>query len=343
MTTIRKKIRNIAWALFLGLAGYAPCQDLPLANTRTLGMEGVRILSIQYGADDVFIRESETGDIILKEYMPQDRSRYYAKISRSGETLTIRQGRRPWFRWSWKARAELYLPRSFREHIRMSIASGVFRAETDLLGYKTIDVSVSSGFLVCRRLSAETISARLSSGDLDITGIEGNSFMSVSSGRMRIGDVSGPEHRIKTSSGRILIGAIRGNGEIKLSSGGITIEEAQGRMDISIASGSIGVGGFSGEGSFDLSSGDLRLDMRELQGDLRLNVTSGIIQVNLPRASSFNLDAVTNSGRIWVDEGGKELIRTSGNSTVLRPIGASPERTIYARTRSGNVTINVGN
>jgi DUF4097 and DUF4098 domain-containing protein YvlB len=81
------------------------------------------------------------------------------------------------------------------------------------------------------------------------------------------------------------------------------------------------------------------MDMRDLTGDLRFNITSGGINLDLPREMSFNLDAVTSSGSVRVTEDGDELLRVPGNSTVLRPIGSSPVRTVYARTRSGSVSI----
>jgi DUF4097 and DUF4098 domain-containing protein YvlB len=374
-----KKIRGLALLLFLGgtLAVYAA--EPPLVNSETLNMAGLKNLSIDYADDEVFIRESETGDLVLKEYMKTDRSQYYARISQSGDRLTIKRGRRPWFNWNWKARIEIYLPRSFRENIRISTGSGSLQAETDLLDYKTIDVSVSSGSVFYKRLSAETASVRLSSGSLDIGAVEGTSFISISSGRLRIGEVSGPEHRLKTSSGRMRVDSVRGDSTIEISSGGIAIgriegnaaievqsgniqideltgtshrvktssghtgiDKVQGRMDVHASSGSITLGGFSGEGSFELSSGDLSMDMRELTGDLRFTLSSGDVSVKLPGGTSFNLDAVMNGGRVMVYEGGTELIRVSGDSTVLRPVGASPERTIYARTSSGTVKIQTG-
>lgn len=380
-----KKIRGAALALFLflgGLAGYAVdfSRDLPLVNSRTLSLEGVSTLSINYADDAVLIRESETGEVVLKEFMKTDRPRYYANISQSRGTLTIESGRRPWFNWSWKARIEIYLPRSFRENLRISTASGMLQAETDLLDYKTIDVSVSSGSVFYKRLSAETASVRVSSGALEVAGIGGNSFISISSGKLQIGDLSGGEHRIKASSGRMRIGAIRGDTGIEISSGGIviegiegnaameihagtlqiaelagvnhrirtssgrtSIEKTRGAMDIHASAGSIHIGDFSGQGSFEMSSGDISLDMRELTGDLQFDISSGNITVKLPRGSAFNLDALTGGGRVLVNEGENELIRVSGNSTVLRPIGTSPERTIYARATSGSVRIDLEN
>jgi DUF4097 and DUF4098 domain-containing protein YvlB len=274
--------------------------------------------------------------------METDRSRYYARISRSGETLTIKSGRRPWFNWSWKSRMEIYLPRSFRENIRISTGSGSLQAEIDLLDYKTIDVSVSSGSVSYKRLSAGTTAVHVSNGGLDIAGIGGDSLVSISSGRLQIGELSGQKHRIKTSSGRMRINSIRGDSTIEVSSGGIAIEKVRGKIDLRASSGSIDIGGFSGEGSFELSSGNLSLDMRKLTGDLRFTVSNGDIELKLPGEISFNLDAVTGSGKVLVYEGGNEIIRASGDSPVLRPIGTSPERTIHARTSSGSIKIYQG-
>jgi DUF4097 and DUF4098 domain-containing protein YvlB len=204
-----------------------------------------------------------------------------------------------------------------------------------------------------------------------------NSFISISSGRLQIGALTGKEHRIKVSSGRTRIGAIRGSSTIELSSGGVAvetiegnavidvqsgslqiadlagtahrirsssgrtaIEKLQGRVELYASSGSLTIGQFSGEGSFNTSSGDIALDTRELTGDLHFTVSSGSINVNLPREFPFNLDAVTNGGKVLVNEAGRETARVPGNSTILRPFGSSPIRTIYARTSSGTLTIN---
>jgi DUF4097 and DUF4098 domain-containing protein YvlB len=357
------------------LAGYAE-EELLLVNTQSVNPEGINTLSILYGDDEVILRESETGDLIIREYMKKDQPRYYANISRSGGELSIRRGRRPWMSWSWKARAEIYLPRFFRENIRISNSSGQFRAETNLSDYKTIDIRIGSGSASFNRLAAETVSVQVLSGEADIRGIEGNSFISLSSGRLQITGLSGPEHRLKTLSGRMRIDAIQGASIIELSSGGIvidrldgnadmevksgtmqiaeltgnahrfktsngrtTIEKARGKIDADFSSGSLTVENFSGEGSFTLSSGNLTLDAEELTGDFRFRLSSGSAVLTIPRGISFNLDAVTNSGRVLVNEAG-ETLQVSGNSTILRPFGPAPERTIYARTNSGNVTIN---
>jgi DUF4097 and DUF4098 domain-containing protein YvlB len=392
MIKTTKQFRGITAALLLLLGGalgaYAQGEnessfrdpELLLVNTVTLSLAEVKNLSIHYADDEVILRESGDANFVIREYMKRDKSQYYANVSRSRESVSIRGGRRPWFGRNWKAQIEISLPRSFRENLRISIASGVLRSEADLPDYKTIDVSISSGSVSYKRLAAETVSVRLSSGSLDIEGIEGNSFISISSGRLQIGALSGGEHRIKDASGRVRIGPIRGDSTIEISSGGIDLEGVEGNADIDVQSGTVQIGGltgtnhrirsssgrigiekirgglevhtssgsvdigdFSGEGSFELSSGDITLGTRELMGDLRFTVSGGNIHINLPREIPFNLDAITNGGRILVYDGKNEVIHVSGSGTVFRPVGASPERTLYARTSSGNVRIDLQN
>jgi DUF4097 and DUF4098 domain-containing protein YvlB len=342
MTEILLKFRRTGLLLILVSAGaiIGLADELPLMNTQTISMDGLDTISIHYGFGEVILRESATESLIIKEYMNRDRPRYYATVSRSAGTLQIRRKWGPWLFWLWKFRAEIYLPRDFRGNLNISHSSGDLHAEADILNYKTIDTNVSSGSVMMNRLSAETVSVRVASGSMDVRGIEGRSLISISSGRLQIDELSGPEHRIKSSSGRTRIGVLRGGGSIEVSSGAVAIDNALGRMDVRLSSGSLSALNFSGEGIFNLSSGTVNLDVREMTGDLRFKISSGSVNMNIPGGLSFNLDAVTRSGTVEVQEDGREAVRVSGNSTVLRPFGLSPARTIYAQTSSGKIVIN---
>jgi hypothetical protein len=335
------KMFYAALALFLvsAGAGYA-LEDLPLVYTETVDLGDIEDLSISYGQDVVILRESESASLVVKEYMNRDKPRYHARISRSSRTLQIRRGRRPLFPWGWKARAEIYLPRSFRGNLRISNSSGTLSAETDLLGYKSVDINVSSGTVLLNNISGESVSLHVSSGEMDAGAVAGNSFVSVSSGRLRIGSLAGEENRIKVSSGRLRVGSLEGRGVIAITSGNAAVERVRGRVETDISSGSLELGNFSGGGGVEISSGNLRLDLKEMEGDLRFDLSSGMVEVNIPLALSFDLDLITRSGTVRVNEGGAEVLKVSGNGTVLRPLGSSPERTIFVRASSGNLTIN---
>jgi hypothetical protein len=344
MTGIMMKFRGAAPVLLLLLAvsvpGFAQ-DDLPLVNTTTISPVGVDTFSISYGSHDVIIRESDTGSFVLKEYMEKDRPRYYSRVSRSEGTVIVRQGQQPWFHWFRKQpRVEIYLPGEFRKNLMISLSSGTISAETDIPDYRNIDLSVNSGSAVFKRVSAETLSIRVSSGSLDIADAGGNALISLSSGRLQIENLAGTEHRVKTSSGRMRIGSLQGASGIEVSSGGVVVEKAAGRMNVAVMSGSVSIGELSGEGGFELSSGVIGLGLRELTGDLHVAISSGTINVSVPMDVPFILDAVTKSGVVTISERGDEALRIYGNSTVLRPIGSSPVRTIYTRTGSGTVRIN---
>ncbi|MDR1972617.1 MAG: DUF4097 domain-containing protein [Treponema sp.] len=341
LVTSKKVLVSCGLAMILAAAGLYGAEELPLVNTETLSLKDIENLSISYGHDEVILRESETGDLVIREYMTRDQDRYHVRVSRTGRTVQIRRGRRPWFlRWNWRARVEIYLPRSFRENLRIVNSSGIVSGDADLLNYKSIDLTVSSGSALFNAISGETVSVHVSSGEADIRELGGGSFVSVSSGRMQIGALTGGEHRIKVSSGRLRIKDLEGDSAVEISSGGIAIEKARTAMDLHISSGNITVGEFSGRGNFEMSSGTLTMDIKELTGDPWFRVSSGNISVTLPAALPFNLDALTKSGRVTVHEtGGQEPLQVSGNSTVLRPFGPSPERTIYTRTSSGNISI----
>jgi DUF4097 and DUF4098 domain-containing protein YvlB len=275
--------------------------------------------------------------------MNKNNPRYYAELTRTAGELRIARGRRPWlFGFLFRVRAEVYLPPSFRGNLRLTNSSGNLSGEADLRDYKTIDISVGSGTVALNRVSGGTLSIRVASGGFAAAGMGGNSFVSVSSGRLEIGELAGAEHRIKVSSGRIRVGLLEGAAAIEISSGTAALEKVRGRMALDVSSGSAYVGDFSGEGSFELSSGTLNLDVRELAGDLRFRLASGEVGVSIPAGISFNLDALTKSGMVRVDEGGTESLRVAGNSSVLRPVGpaSAAAPTIYTRTASGRMIIN---
>ncbi|MDR2748177.1 MAG: DUF4097 domain-containing protein, partial [Treponema sp.] len=294
-----------ALALFFALAGavYA-LEDPPLVYTETVELTGIENLSISYGPDRVILRESETSDLVIKEYMSRDKPRYYARISRLGDAVQIRRGKRPLlFQWNWYARAEIYIPRSFRGNLRLSNSSGSLSGDADLLDFKSVDINVGSGAVSLNRVSGGSVSVHVSSGELDVDALAGNSFISVSSGSLRIGGLTGEENRVKVSSGRLQIGsltgeenrieisagrlrigALEGHGIFDISSGNIAVDRVRGTVDVDISSGGLELGDFSGGGNFEINSGNLKLDLRTLEEDLRFKLSSGSANVTIPGA-----------------------------------------------------------
>jgi lia operon protein LiaG len=133
--------------------------------------------------------------------------------------------------------------------------------------------------------------------------ISGNADVEVSSGSLRLGRLEGERHRLHSSSGSI------------------EVEVLGGEVDVSSRSGGVALG-------VEILSGDLAFDIR-----------SGSLELRLPREPGFYLDAESSSGRVTIHSREGDF-STRDRSSILRPIGENPERTIYARVQSGNITIN---
>ena len=97
--------------LLAGFTGLFALEDLPLVNTQTISLEGIDTLSISYGHGGVVLRESSSGELVIREYMNRDKARYYAELTRTAGELRIRRGGRPWFfGFLFRSRAEMSMP-----------------------------------------------------------------------------------------------------------------------------------------------------------------------------------------------------------------------------------------
>jgi lia operon protein LiaG len=196
----------------------------------------------------------------------------------------------------------VYLPPSFAGSYRIRLGSGGLEADTGINAAGTVNINVSSGTLRLRKVTAKRMRLRASSGSIHAMGLYGETEIELSSGSLFLDALAGGEHRIHLSSG------------------------------------SAKISGASGKGNFTASSGNITLGVSELSGDLSFELSSGSLDLKLPRDASFNLDAETSSGSVNVKTG-DDSYTIKGRSSVLRPIGENPEFTISAKLRSGNITI----
>jgi DUF4097 and DUF4098 domain-containing protein YvlB len=161
---------------------------------------------------------------------------------------------------------------------------------------------------------------------------------SVQSGAMRLEKVSAGSIRLRAASGSIRSPGLYGNTDAQLSSGSLYVSEMQGQLQVRLSSGSAEIAGVSGGGSFSSLSGRITMEVTQLSADLDFKLSSGILDLTLPRNAAFNLDAETSSGSINVHSG-NDSYTIKNRSSVVRPIGDNPEFTIRAEVSSGNITI----
>ena len=129
---------------------------------------------------------------------------------------------------------------------------------------------------------------------------------------------------IVTSSGDITVSELALEGvEVRTSSGAIDLRSIQ----------SIG-----GRSVFESSSGDIDLDIAKLDGDLRLESSSGEISVALPADAGFELAADTSSGDTEVEFPMTVSGSLDNRGAVSGTVGAGTHR-LSVDTSSGDIRI----
>jgi lia operon protein LiaG len=129
---------------------------------------------------------------------------------------------------------------------------------------------------------------------------------------------------------------------LRTSSGDITISELSLEgVEIGTSSGSIdlkSIQTIAGRAVFESSSGDIDLDIVQLDGDMRLDSSSGEITVGLPADAGFELAADTSSGDINVEFPMTVSGSLDNRDKVTGTVGAGTHR-LSAETSSGDILI----
>ena len=204
---------------------------------------------------------------------------------------------------SGRARFTAHLPSRFTGELTAAGGSGDTSAEA--FNLKTMEIRSSSGDITAEDIRAGTIALSVSSGDITMKRISGEAVsLKASSGNIEIDDTRAENQmRIGVSSGDVLIGSVIGKStELKLSSGKLRIgslDSEETRIDSS--SGSIAIA--SARGGLDLSggSGKTLIGMETVERPIRIDVSSGSVELKLPPEAGFNTRLSTNSGSIRSD------------------------------------------
>lgn len=209
-----------------------------LVNTQEITLENVDTIDIVYSWENITLLEGNTDTLIFKEYMSIDNSKYYARISNSGNTLFIKKGDRPFGIGTgilfnrFNARVEIYLPVSYT---------------------KDINVKVSSGRIKLTQINGN-LTAESSSGSITGDMVNGNANIHTRSGNIIFDNIDGAVSA-KATSGRI---------ELRLVAGGVTAEASSGHIQCTVTEN-------TGDVSLKTSSGSIELD---LPRNLAFNFTS---------------------------------------------------------------------
>jgi DUF4097 and DUF4098 domain-containing protein YvlB len=197
------------------------------------------------------------------------------------------------------------------------------------------------------------------SGDQEVRDLLGNVELTAGSGDTKVTHIDGAVSA-KIGSGDITARDIRGATELRAGSGDIFAENMSSRVQAETGSGDIRIRYAGGE--LKALSGSGSIHVREAKSAMRLRSSSGEVQVEsllvpgssweietasgdvdliLPAASQFNLDADARGGEVESDF---SLVGTtvSGSSRVLRGAVGQSSDWIRISSRSGTIRLRKG-
>ncbi|MDF2510296.1 MAG: hypothetical protein K0S04_162 [Herbinix sp.] len=343
------------------VSGYS---NLKLVNTQNADLEGIEAIVIDYDSEDVVLYTSDTGELVLKEYMSfSPKEDDFTRITKSGGKLNL-EGRKEhvnsWiFGMNRYSRMEIYLPSGYSGTLSVSTSSGVIDSDMALI-LKKFDASCSSGDIKMNEVTAEDINVSTSSGSITFKKAEGARSISSSSGDIEIQAGAG-DTQVSSTSGSIIIENVVGQLKAEASSGDIVIKASSGKKDIRTSSGEIIITDSEGYTRAYASSGDLRItelagagdftttsgvvtvifakDASFINDNIKIESSSGDVDLTIPSELRFSFNANTSSGdiRTYFDD----LIDFSKDERdASGTVGSSPLINLDISTTSGDIQVN---
>jgi hypothetical protein len=183
-----KKILFSAFMFSFTVLSACSSGNLDLVNTQEIKLDNIVDIGIIYSSENISIFMGTADTLIIKEYMSEDNNQYYAKISNTGNTVTIENGNRPLmpvFNF-FNRRLEVYLPISYKNAVSIKTSSG--NIETSGIICSDITIKSSSGSISANFINAEKINLETSSGRINCTVNENAADITInsSSGSVRL-------------------------------------------------------------------------------------------------------------------------------------------------------------
>ena len=317
--------------------------NLKLVNTQSIKLEGIEDLKIKYSSDDVVFYESDSDELIIKEYMSfTPKEEELTQITKSGKELRLEGKRDGWngfvLGFNRNSRMEIYLPAGYKNNIYISTASGNIKSGL-ILKVREFELTTASGDIEFNEVSGANLTISSASGDIEFNEVSGeNLTISSASGNLNFKKAEG-NRKLSTSSGDIKVYGGSGKTEISSISGSIYVQNSIGDFDAGTSSGDIKVEGTIGRKDLHSTSGEIKLENSE--GYIKAYTSSGDIRIsNTSGAGDFH----STSGQIEV-EFSKEITSItddinaeSSSGDVIMRIPASLAFEFSASTGSGDIS-----
>lgn len=285
----------------IGLSGCGNEKSPQMANELQFSVEDISDLTISYDEEKVTFFESESDELIIREYMTANKKSYYAKVDQRDSSIKISEGGKPFFKSGFTRYIEVYLPASYEGSLTVTTTNG--------------DID-----LVEMELGLSTLRIDSTSGKVDLKGVEAKVIhLSSTKGTLKIGSLKADQIKLETTSGNTVCEKLEGDVTYISTSGNARIESA--------------VGGGSYKAN---NSGKLDVTYLEVTDDLYLFNKNDDVHLTLPEDLAFEFQATTKNGSVSTNF--QESIAVDGRTTK-GTVGGQPDVTVEVETKNGNIEV----
>lgn len=285
----------------IGLSGRGGEISPQMANELQFSVGDISDLTISYDEEKVTFFESESDELIIREYMTANKKSYYAKVDQRDSSIKISEGRKPFFKSGFTRYIEVYLPASYEGSLTVTTTNGDIDMPEMELGLSTLRIDSTSGKVNLKGAEAKII------------------HLSSTKGTLKIGSLKADQIRLETTSGNMVCEKLEGDVTYTSTSGNARIESA--------------VGGGSYRAN---NSGKLNVTYLDVTDDLYLFNKNGDVHLTLPEDLSFEFQATTKNGSVSTNF--QDSITVDGRTTK-GIVGSLPAVTVEVETKNGNIEV----
>lgn len=237
-------------------------------DDKALDASAIKNIEVQVSSADVTIVPSEDAQIhvVLKSNLSDEKLRErfeYRSEQNDDKLLVFLQGKGGNFGLNGDPNI----------HVDIRVPKQVF---------DKVEVRSASGDGHFESLNAKSLQVDSASGDIEIKSYKGTSLTAT------------------TKSGDILLHSIEAdNTRVGVASGDVSVQGLTGQsFDTESASGDLDLTGIAAQIRAQVTSGDVDVTMKEVREDVDISVTSGKVQLHVPKSSAFSFDLQTRSGSL---------------------------------------------
>lgn len=270
-------------------------------NEMQFSLTNISKIKISYDEEKITFKQGTGSQMIVKEYMSEDKKSYRAKVKEKGRAIEITEGRKPLFEGDFVRYIEVYLPQSYDQDLTVTTTNG----DIDL----------------------RDIDQRLESLCIDST-----------EGTVKLGNIEAMQLKLTSTRGTLDFDRLQASRiNLETTEGIVRGDEVIGNIQYTTTHGDFDVKTIRGSGKLTVNNeGALQANFAEVTGDVWLYNKNDDIRLILPKTLSFYFEAATKNGSISTSFGEK---LTAGQQSLSETVGNKAEVTIRVETRNGSIDV----